>query len=685
MQPPLTKMAAASASKFPSHPVLAWSRSAKRAAVVGLDVVLSVVAMWMAFTLRLDTLHWPEGVQWAIYALGPLLSVPIFVRFGLYRAIFRYTGLAALTATAQAVAVYGVLLLGTLLWMQWMKWEVVPRSIGVMQPLIFLLLVGGSRAMARFWLAGLSGASSRAVGRLLIYGAGSAGVQTAAALGSGKQQYVLLGFIDDDTTKVGRSINDVRVYAPAQIPTLVNRLKVTDILLALPSATRERRNQILKQLSPLPLHVRTLPGLADLASGRVTVQDIRELDIEDLLGREPVPPNPELLARNLMGKVVLVTGAGGSIGSELCRQILRERPAQLLLLDHSEFALYSIHAELHALCITQAWSVDVKPILGSVVDYARLSTLCKTYRPTAIYHAAAYKHVPMVEENPAEGVMNNVLGTLNLARAAIENEVGHFVLVSTDKAVRPTNVMGASKRVAELILQALATSQVAAFDAPADAGAVVSNNKTQFSMVRFGNVLGSSGSVVPLFRRQLATGGPLTVTHAEVTRYFMTITEAAQLVLQAGAMARGGDVFVLDMGRPVKILDLAVRMVTLSGLSVRNAKHPNGDIEVAVTGLRPGEKLFEELLIGDHAEPTEHPRILRAQEEHLTWKALTEPLKELTSAARQGESKRMLTLLQQLVPGFHPDSTFTALSPTASRHVEAPDEFARAADVHHGQ
>ncbi|MDB5847547.1 MAG: polysaccharide biosynthesis protein, partial [Rhodoferax sp.] len=334
---------------LPMHPMLAWSRNAKRSVVVGLDVAMSLLAMWMAFTLRLDALHWPQGIQWVIYPLGPLLSVPIFVRFGLYRAIFRYTGLAALAATAQAVAVYGVLLLGTLLWMQWMKWEVVPRSVGVMQPLIFLLLVGGSRAMARFWLAGVSGAANKTTGRLLIYGAGTAGVQTAAALSSGKQQYLVLGFIDDDASKVGRSINDVRVYGSEQISALVGRLKVTDILLALPSATRERRNQILKQLQPLPLHVRTLPGLADLASGRVTVQDIRELDVEDLLGREPVPPNPELLARNLTNKVVLVTGAGGSIGSELCRQILREQPTRLLLLDHSEFALYSIHAELQGL------------------------------------------------------------------------------------------------------------------------------------------------------------------------------------------------------------------------------------------------------------------------------------------------------------------------------------------------
>ena len=646
-------MAAVSSLNFPSHSVLAWSRTAKRSAVVALDVVMSLFAMWMAFTLRLDKLHWPEGVQWFIYALGPLLSVPIFARFGLYRAIFRYTGLAALTATAQAVAAYGMVLLATLLWLQWMKWELVPRSVGVMQPLIFLLLVGGSRAMARFWLIGMSAQFSRTARRLLIYGAGTAGVQTAAALNSGQQQYVLLGFIDDDPAKVGSTINDLLVYSSKDIRGLVAKRKVTDILLALPSATRERRNQILKQLQPLPLHVRTLPGLSDLAAGRVTVQDIRELDIEDLLGREPVPPRPELLSRNLIGKTVLVTGAGGSIGSELCRHILRERPSRLMLLDHSEFALYSIHAELQRLCEANDWDIQITPILGSVVHYARLAMLCKTWKPNSIYHAAAYKHVPLVENNPAEGVINNVLGTLNLARAAMESRAEHFVLVSTDKAVRPTNVMGASKRVAELILQALAASPAVEFKTSLETGTGALPNHTCFSMVRFGNVLGSSGSVVPLFRSQLSAGGPLTVTHTEVTRYFMTIHEAAQLVVQAGAMARGGDVFVLEMGQPVRILDLATRMIALSGLSVRDATHPQGDVEITITGLRSGEKLFEELLIGSNPESTEHPRIMRAREESLPWIVLSQELEKLINAARHGENAHMLATLKLLVPGFH--------------------------------
>jgi FlaA1/EpsC-like NDP-sugar epimerase len=633
--------------------ILNWPPRIKRLAVMATDTGLALLAMWLAFTLRLDTLHWPSPHQWVVYAAAPLLSIPLFAHFGLYRAILRYAGLSALSAAAKATALYVVLLSAVLLALQKSGLPVVPRSLGILQPLIFLILVVASRTAARSLLDHLVRRRGRNSGmRLLVYGAGSAGAQMAAALASARQPDRLLGFIDDDRGKVGRSINGTRVYAPDELRSLVPRLRISDILLALPSATRERRNQIIQRLQPLGVRVRTLPGLADLASGRVSVQDIRELDIEDLLGREPVPPRPELLARNLIGRTVLVTGAGGSIGSELCRQIVREKPERLLLLDHSEFALYSIHEELRALCVLQGARIELIPVLGSVVHYARLATLCRTWRPASVYHAAAYKHVPLVEDNATEGVMNNVLGTLNLARAAIASGVEHFVLVSTDKAVRPTNVMGTSKRVAEMILQALAASPVVGFDTPADAGAEVFTRTTQFSMVRFGNVLDSSGSVVPLFRRQLAAGGPLTVTHAEVTRYFMTITEAAQLVLQAGAMARGGDVFVLEMGQPVKIYDLALRMLRLAGLSQRDPAHPQGDIEVTITGLRPGEKLFEELLIGDNPEPTEHQRILRAQEQFLPWPELQGPLQMLTDAARHGENARMFTILRQLVPEF---------------------------------
>ena len=553
--------------------VLAWPRAAKRLVVVSLDVCLALLATWVAFSLRLDAPNWPTGAQWWVYGLAPVLAVPVFVQFGLYRAIFRYTGQAALMATAKAIAVYAGLLLAILLWRQWPG---VPRSLGILQPLVFFLLVGASRAFARFWLADLDRARNQTEGRLLIYGAGTAGVQTASALGvSG--QFDLLGFVDDDADKIGRNINRVRVYGRNEVAGLVARLGVTDILLALPSASRERRNSIIQSLRSLPVHIRTLPGMADLASGRVTVQDLKELDIEDLLGRDPVPPDTELLARNLADKVVLVTGAGGSIGSELCRQILAERPRQLLLLDHGEFNLYSIHQELEGLCTAGEYGVALVPLLGSVTNPVRLREIFHTYRPHTVYHAAAYKHVPMVESNPSEGIANNVFGTLNVAQAAMDSGVAHFILISTDKAVRPTNVMGASKRMAELVLQALASQSG-------------SSAGTCFGMVRFGNVLGSSGSVVPLFRRQLAAGGPLTVTHAEVTRYFMTIPEAAQLVLQAGAMARGGEVFVLDMGEPVRIVDLARRMVELSGMSVRDDANPTGDVTIAITGVATGRK-----------------------------------------------------------------------------------------------
>jgi FlaA1/EpsC-like NDP-sugar epimerase len=614
--------------------VLALPRAVKRLVVVALDIAMSLVSTWLAFSLRLDMLHWPSEVQWWVYALAPALAIPVFIRLGLYRAIFRYSGQAALLATAKAVAVYGALLLGALLWLQWPG---VPRSLGVLQPLLFLLMVGASRAMARFWLAGLGSVHGQSDGRLLIYGAGSAGVQTASAIGMSRQ-FALLGFVDDDTTKIGRSINGVPVFAPSEVPDLVSRLMVTDILLALPSSSRERRNRIIKGLRSVPVHIRTLPGLADLATGRVTVQDFKELDIEDLLGRDTVPPSTDLLARNLAGKVVLVTGAGGSIGSELCRQILAEQPRRLLLLDHNEFGLYSIHQELESLRAARALDCELVALLGSVVNPQRLQEVCRLYAPTTVYHAAAYKHVPMVESNPAEGIFNNVFGTLNMARAAMDSGVAQFVLVSTDKAVRPTNIMGASKRMAELVLQALAEQS--------------GRSSTCFGMVRFGNVLGSSGSVVPLFRSQLAVGGPLTVTHPEVTRYFMTIPEAAQLVLQAGAMATGGDVFVLDMGEPVKIMDLARRMVELSGLTVRDRENAGGDIEITITGLRPGEKLYEELLIGDNPTPTTHPRIMKAHEDYLPWPVLDLHLQTLRDAADRGDVAAIKAVLQACVQGY---------------------------------
>ena len=630
--------------------VLNWPRVAKFMLVMAFDTVMAVVAMWMAFSLRLDMLHQPYGTQWIAYGLAPLLAIPVFIRFGLYRAIFRYTGLAALVATAQAVAVYGALLFTLLLWNQWPG---IPRTIGLLQPLIFLVLVGTSRALVRFWLSDAGKVARQSEGRLLIYGAGSAGVQTATAIGI-TGQYKLVGFIDDDAAKHRRSINGAPVFGPDEIPDIVTKHQVTDILLALPSVTRERRNSIIESLRGLPVHIRTLPAWADLASGRVTVRDFRELDVEDLLGRTPVPPDADLLARDLTGRVVLVSGAGGSIGSELCRQIVLQRPRQLLLVEHSEFALYAIHQELQALCAAGELTTELVPLLGSVRNYPRMSALFKRYRPAMVYHAAAYKHVPMVEGNAGEGIVNNVFGTLNMARAALENSVARFVLISTDKAVRPTNVMGASKRMAELVLQALAGDRAPAFFDGAAGTGMAQANHTCFTMVRFGNVLDSSGSVVPLFRRQLAEGGPLTVTHAEVTRYFMTIPEAAQLVLQAGAMAVGGDVFVLDMGAPVKIMDLARRVVELSGLTVREDGAATGDIAIQISGLRPGEKLYEELLIGDNPERTAHPRIMKAHEPCLPWVELTPELQALGAAAQADDVPAIKAMLKRLVQGYQP-------------------------------
>ena len=615
--------------------VLNWPREVKQLTVLALDVVLALISTWLAFGLRFDVWGRPVDAQWYVYILAPVLALPIFVRFGLYRAIFRYTGQAALNATAKAVLLYS-LLLTTILLSQ--HWQGVPRTLGVLQPLFFLILVGLSRAIARFWLAGIPVlGSGHHDGRLLIYGAGTAGVQTASAL-QVSGQFKLVGFVDDDDTKVGRSINGLPIFASENMLTLVPRHKITDILLAMPTATRERRNKIIQSLEGLPVHVRSLPSMADLTSGKVTVQDFRELDIEDLLGREPVPPRTDLLAHDLAGQVVLVSGAGGSIGSELTRQIVEQKPRQLLLLDHNEFGLYSIHQELQALCRNLGSQVELVPLLASVSNPERLQAVFAEYRPVTVYHAAAYKHVPMVEDNPGEGVRNNVFGTLNMAQAAVDAGVRRFVLISTDKAVRPTNVMGATKRMAELVLQAFAAK----------------HTQTLFSMVRFGNVLGSSGSVVPLFRRQLASGGPLTVTDAEVTRYFMTIPEAAQLVLQAGAMGQGGDVFVLDMGEPIKIIDLARRMLHLSGLSERSQAHPEGDIEISITGLRPGEKLYEELLIGDNPEPTEHPRIMKAREPFLPWMELQTELEVLRLAADQNNGSAIKAIFLRHVQGYQP-------------------------------
>lgn len=651
---------------------------------MGMDILCAWLALWLAISLRLDVWTAPYRAQGITYLLAPALAIPIMLRFGLYRAIFRYTGFAAMVTTIQAIAVYGVLFFCYVVFVG--NPTHVPRSVGILQPLMFLLLVGGNRAFIRGLFLYSGQHEARQQGRLLIYGAGETGIQTAGAIRNARQ-YTLIGYVDQDPAKIGRSINGAEVWSPAELPDVIRDSEVTDVLLAIPSLPRARRNAIIQSLQGLNVHVRSVPSMAELTSGRSGVQQFQELDVEDLLGRDPVPPVPALIARDIQDRVVLVTGAGGSIGSELCRQIVRQGPRTVLLVEHSEFALYRIYHELRALAAAtagpQGTPATMVPLLGDVKDLHHMREIVRTWQPATLYHAAAYKHVPMVEHNPVQGLANNVFGTLTMARVALECGVPQFVLISTDKAVRPTNVMGASKRLAEMCLQALAHATASAAapgfaplddamhippgdrplpqlpaaavatatgDSPAQPSAAAP--RTCFTMVRFGNVLGSSGSVVPLFRQQIAHGGPITLTHPEVTRYFMTIPEAAQLVLQAGAMGTGGDVFVLDMGEPVRILQLARQMVTLSGLSVRDEQHPEGDIAIQITGLRPGEKLYEELLIGDNPQPTEHPRIMKAHEALLPWEQLQPLLVELQAHMQANEVEALSGLLLRLVSGF---------------------------------
>jgi len=624
-------------------PILALPRAAKRFVALSVDLGLCILTVWLAFYLRLGEFVTLSGP--ALWAVGASIGIalPIFVVSGLYRAIFRYSGWPALLAVARAVGIYGLLYASVFIAVGVAG---VPRTVGIIQPMLLLLFVGASRALAWVWLGDqyLSILNHASRPKVLIYGAGTTGRQLAAAMANSHEMQVA-GFLDDDDRLHGQVLNGQPIYNPTDLDNLTTTLNISDVLLAMPSLSRRRRNEILSQVRSARVAVRTLPSVNDLAQGKVSISDLRELDIDDLLGREPVAPNHILLAKNIVGKVVLVTGAGGSIGGELCRQILALVPAKLLLIEQSEFALYAIHQELEEklAALDGVTPPVLLPLLASVQDGDRMHEIMSTWNPDTLYHAAAYKHVPLVEHNPAAGIKNNVLGTLRTAQAAAENGVTDFVLISTDKAVRPTNVMGASKRLAEMALQAMATTQ---------AGAA---SVTKFSMVRFGNVLGSSGSVVPKFRQQIRDGGPVTLTHPEVTRYFMTIPEAAQLVIQAGAMAKGGDVFVLDMGQPVKIMDLARRMVELSGLTVRDEEHLDGDIEIAVTGLRPGEKLYEELLIGDNPKPTAHPRIMKAHEESLPWADFETKLNALEIALDVNDVGVIRQMMQQLVAGYTPD------------------------------
>ena len=617
-------------------PVLSLPRWAKRFVVLALDTGLCILTVWLAFYLRLGELVTLSGNALTAALISVGIGLPIFITSGLYRAIFRYSGWPALTTVARAIVIYGILYasLFTAIGIQ-----NVPRTVGIIQPILLLLFIGVSRAVARVWLGDHYQTILKQAGRakVLIYGAGTSGRQLVGALANSPEMQVV-GFLDDDDRLSGHVLNGQPIYSSNELDDLVATLNVSIVLLAMPNLPRKRRNTILANIRPTRIAVRTLPTMTDLVRGKVSFADVRDLDIDDLLGRETVTPNHILLAKSTRDKVVIVTGAGGSIGSELCRQIMSLSPSKLLMVDQSEFALYAIHQEL--LSNFPDKESTLIPLLGSVKDDDRIQEIMTTWHPDTLYHAAAYKHVPMVEHNVAEGVKNNVFGTLCTAKAAAQYGVTDFVLVSTDKAVRPTNIMGASKRLSEIVLQALADT----------------DTKTNFSIVRFGNVLDSSGSVVPKFRQQIRGGGPITLTHINITRYFMTIAEASQLVIQAGAMASGGDVFVLDMGRPVKIYDLAQKMIELSGLTLRNEQNPDGDIEIQVVGLRPGEKLYEELLIGENPKLTTHPRVLKAQEDFLPWTRLEDDLKTLEMLLNVNDVDAIRTIMKTLVSGYTPST-----------------------------
>ncbi|MFZ4801203.1 MAG: polysaccharide biosynthesis protein [Chlorobium sp.] len=558
--------------------------------------------------------------------------LPIFAFAGIYQAISRHSGFAAFITVVKAVAVYAVLFLSAILVL---KIPGVSFSIGIMQPMIFLVITGASRAIVRFRVTGkaMHFNNSMTSGKLLIYGAGLAGVESVNAIHR-SAKFTLEGFIDDDVELQGRTINGMKVYSFMQAKKLIEERGITNILIAIPSATRTRRNEIIDKFRAYPVHIQLLPAVDELADGKVKISDIKEIEIEDLLGRDPVPVDQLLVQKAIAGRVVMVTGAGGSIGSELCWQLLAANPAKLLLVDNAEHNLYTIHSDLEQRRKRSGFAAKLVPLLADVTDARRIDDIIQVFAPAVIYHAAAYKHVPMVEHNPEVGVRNNVFGTLSIAEAAVRHAVSSVVLISTDKAVRPTNVMGASKRVCEMIFQGLAAD-------PA--------HSTCFSMVRFGNVLGSSGSVVPLFRRQIREGGPITLTHREITRYFMTIPEASQLVIQAGAMASGGEVYLLDMGEPVKLIDLAHRMVELSGLSIC-------DVEIMETGLRSGEKLYEELLIGSNAEATSNSRIYKANEHYIAWPELKKALDLLQTSIVSNEILNIKQYLKRIVPEYQPGS-----------------------------
>lgn len=634
--------------------IISMPRPFKMVIALIIDLIVCALSVWLSFGLRLNDWGLVDLAQAIVLVIAVSFSIPIFIFFGLYRTIFRFFGPEAFVSMAPIFIFYTIpiFFIFTVIGV-----NDIPRSIGILQPILFFIGVICARYVIVFAIQKIERASTANVfhpSLALIYGAGFAGRELAQALAMSKE-IAIKGFIDSNPNLQGGVVNGVRVYREDELEKIISRLGINEVLLAIPSASRQRRNEIISNLSGFSIRVRTVPSLSETIRIGSNISDIHDLDMGDLLGRDVINHDELNSGENINNRIVLITGAGGSIGSELCRQVIKFSPAKLILLDSSEHSLYEIHEELKSevsrkkiissnnqknLKIIGETLTELIPCLGSAQDRRSMDKLFSQHRPFTVFHAAAYKHVPLVEQNPTEGIRNNVLSTLVCAQASLKYGVKNFTLVSTDKAVRPTNIMGASKRVAELIVQAMAQE------------AAKQPGNTFFSMVRFGNVLGSSGSVAPLFSSQIKKGGPITLTHLDVTRYFMTIPEAAELVIQSSAMSRGGEVFVLDMGAPIRIYDLARKMVYLSGHTIKDEDNPAGDIEIVVTGLRPGEKLYEELLIGGNPEPTRHPKIMKAHEDFLPLNVLLEEVSKLNEVLEKGEEFSIKVALRKLVPGY---------------------------------
>ena len=617
--------------------ILSLNRYSKRTIAIITDACLCILCTWLAFIIRLEELIFFKDLKISPAIISVFIAIPIFWLFGLYRTIFRYTGLSIILSILVSNFTYGFIFF---LIISVYGLSDVPRSIGILQPMLLFFAIITSRLVLKSVLQFNQGSKINSNKKnVLIYGSGEAGRQLVIAL-ENSPEFKVLGFLDDNKKLNNQVLLGKTIYSPNSLSSLINHKKINLIFLALPSINRSRRNQILENLNKYKLVVKTLPSISEIVDGRISISDIKDLNIDDLLNRKQVEPIQELLNKNINMKSVLVTGAGGSIGSELCHQILRLKANKLILVEFNEFALYKIYDELKNY---NSNNIKILPLLVNVQNQSKMQTILETFKIETVYHAAAYKHVPLVEENICDGVKNNVFSTLSIVNASIIKKVSNFVFISSDKAVRPTNIMGASKRLAELCVQGIYDKY--------------KNAITEFSIVRFGNVLESSGSVIPKFKKQIREGGPITLTHKDVTRYFMTVTEAAQLVIQAGAIGKNADVFVLDMGESVKILNLINKMVKLSGLTVKDINNPNGDIEIKIIGLRPGEKLFEELLIGDNPQKTIHPKILRASDPFISFDELNKELNKLSISIEENDIINVKKILSNLIKSYNSNSS----------------------------